>query len=60
MTDAEKIAYLTNTLERIAIAYPEVAGPPFDCPPPPHACDKCEIFFLLAEFEEWKAKKWNP
>lgn len=41
-------AQLQDMLERIAIAYPQVAGPN-DCPPAPHACDKCEIYYLLAE-----------
>lgn len=35
-----------DTLDRIATAYPQVAGPD-DCPPSTHACDKCEIYFLL-------------
>lgn len=39
---------LLDTLERIAREYPSVAGPN-DCPPAPHACPKCEIYFLLAE-----------
>lgn len=53
---------LLDTLERIALEYPSVAGPN-DCPPAPHACPKCEIYFLLAEAadrvtsRQWVA--WN-
>ena len=50
------IEYLTDTLERIALAYPVVAGPE-DCLPRPHGCDKCEIYFLLREFKEWQEEQ---
>lgn len=39
---------LRDTLQRIAIAYPVVAGPN-TCPPSPHGCDKCEVYFLLEQ-----------
>lgn len=45
---------MRDTLERIAREYPHVAGPN-DCPPAPHACSKCEIYHLLAEFAQSQA-----
>lgn len=39
--------YLLDLITRICIAYK--ASVPEDCPPSPHACDKCEIHFLLQE-----------
>jgi hypothetical protein len=38
-------------LRDIARAYPGAVGPD-TCPPSPHACDKCEIYFLLDEYRK--------
>lgn len=52
-------ADMQDTLERIASAYPSVAGPN-NCPPSPHACDKCETYYLLAEFATQTESEPNP
>lgn len=41
-----KVARLSELVDRIATEYPAVAGPD-NCPPAPHACPKCEIYYLL-------------
>ena len=46
--NGKQLFTLCDTLDRIAKAYPSVAGPN-TCPPPPHGCDKCEIYFLLEQ-----------
>ena len=45
---ARQLRDAQDTLARIALEYPEVAGPN-TCPPAPHACPKCEIYHLLNE-----------
>jgi hypothetical protein len=39
---------LIGALRRIAAEYPAAVGP-LDCPGPPHACPKCEIWHILGE-----------